>query len=87
MQQHVEHRYQNLRKPKWTPKNWVFPAVWIPLKIMQSAALWLVYKSAAGRPAKELAAPLAAFAAHLALGNVWNVVRSSRGCCNSGFFI
>ena len=38
----------------WTPKNWVFPAVWIPLKLMQSVGPW---EAAAGASA-TLSAPL-----------------------------
>jgi hypothetical protein len=54
----------------WTPPNWVFPAVWIPLKVLQSIALWLVVKQAPDR--KALALPLALFGTHLFLGNYWN---------------
>lgn len=107
---------QSLKKPGWTPPNWVFPAgggcrpacacslpltrpwqapaapcrtrlssgprqpaahthhtlaVWIPLKLLQSVALWLVWRSGADR--QQLAAPLALFGLHLFLGNWWNV--------------
>lgn len=63
--------YLSLQKPSWNPPNWVFPAVWIPLKVMQSVALWLVWKSA---PTPESAVlPLTLFGSHLLLGNWWNV--------------
>lgn len=63
--------YKGLKKPTWNPPNWVFPAVWIPLKVMQSVALYLVAKNA---DPKYLPLPLAVFTTHLALGNWWNVV-------------
>ncbi|GBF92525.1 hypothetical protein Rsub_05139 [Raphidocelis subcapitata] len=62
--------YKTLVKPSWNPPNWVFPAVWIPLKLLQSVSLWLVVKQAPDN--KSLALPLALFGAHLALGNYWN---------------
>lgn len=46
--------------------------VWIPLKLMQSVALWMVWNKAPSPSA--LALPLAAFGAHMFLGNWWNVV-------------
>ncbi|GIL72937.1 hypothetical protein Vretimale_4586 [Volvox reticuliferus] len=64
--------YKSLKKPSWTPPNYVFPMVWIPLKIMQSVALWLVCTKAP--TAGALAMPLATFGAHMFLGNWWNVV-------------
>ncbi|GAB4822547.1 hypothetical protein N2152v2_009593 [Parachlorella kessleri] len=62
--------YKALRKPSWNPPNWVFPAVWLPLKLLQSVALWLVCKTAPDN--QSLALPVAAFGIHLALGNAWN---------------
>lgn len=64
--------YKAIRKPTWTPPNWVFPAVWIPLKLLQSVALWLVLKTADSK--RQLALPLSLFGLHLFLGNWWNVV-------------
>ncbi|KIZ06941.1 tryptophan-rich sensory protein [Monoraphidium neglectum] len=61
-----------LKKPNWTPPNWVFPAVWIPLKLLQSVSLWLVIKKAPSNQALTL--PLLLFGTHLALGNYWNWV-------------
>ncbi|KAK9817800.1 hypothetical protein WJX72_002358 [[Myrmecia] bisecta] len=64
--------YQQLKKPDWTPPDWVFPTVWIPLKIAQSYALWVVCKKARSR--EDLMLPLSLFGTHLFLGNWWNVV-------------
>ncbi|GLC35685.1 hypothetical protein PLESTB_000483800 [Pleodorina starrii] len=64
--------YKALKKPSWTPPNYVFPMVWIPLKIMQSVALWLVCTKAPS--ASALAVPVAAMGVHMFLGNWWNVV-------------
>ena len=49
-------------------------AVWIPLKVLQSVAQWLVWRAGEG-DARRLAAPLTLFGAHLFLGNAWNVSR------------
>ena len=40
--------------------------VWIPLKVLQSVSLWLVWRS--GSDARELALPLGLFGLHLFLG-------------------
>ncbi|CAK0751704.1 hypothetical protein CVIRNUC_002088 [Coccomyxa viridis] len=66
--------YPRLRKPSWNPPNWMFPAIWIPLKIMQSAALWLIWKSAPANDKMPVALPIGIFLAHALLGNQWNVV-------------
>lgn len=40
--------------------------VWIPLKVLQSVSLWLVWRS--GQGASQLALPLGLFGLHLFLG-------------------
>eukprot|EP01026_Neomeris_dumetosa_P078246 TRINITY_DN8455_c1_g1_i1.p1 TRINITY_DN8455_c1_g1~~TRINITY_DN8455_c1_g1_i1.p1 ORF type:complete len:173 (+),score=16.99 TRINITY_DN8455_c1_g1_i1:93-611(+) len=63
--------YSQLNKPKWNPPNWVFPAVWTPLKILQTISLWQLLQK--GKK-EDLVIPLALFGTHLALGTLWNVV-------------
>lgn len=46
--------------------------MWIPLKVLQSVAAWLVW-SAAETP-QQAVLPLGLFAVHMALGNWWNIV-------------
>ena len=60
-----------LRKPTWTPKPIVFPLVWIPLKLLQTAALTLVWRL---MERNALAVPVLVFLLHLTLGDLWNVV-------------
>ena len=36
--------YRRLRKPSWTPPNWVFPVVWSVLYLMMAFAAWLVWR-------------------------------------------
>ncbi|MEQ1941838.1 TspO/MBR family protein [Mesorhizobium sp. VNQ89] len=37
--------YSGLRKPSWTPPNWVFGPVWMVLYIMIAVAGWLVWRA------------------------------------------
>ena len=37
--------YRSLRKPGWTPPNWVFGPVWSVLYIMIAVAGWLVWRA------------------------------------------
>lgn len=60
--------YRAIRKPSWTPKDWMFPAVWIPLKIMQVFAARIVW-STTGR---RFNLPIVLFVVHQALGDLWN---------------
>lgn len=38
--------YAGLRKPSWTPRDWMFPVVWTVLYTMMAVAAWLVWKTA-----------------------------------------
>ena len=37
--------YEGLRKPGWTPPNWVFPVVWTVLYLFIAIAGWLVWRA------------------------------------------
>lgn len=80
-------RYPSLAKPSWNPPGYVFPLVWIPLKLLQSAALAIVGRAAAAEvdasrgageffkslTSSKAVGALAVFAGMTALGNYWNV--------------
>lgn len=38
--------YAQLRKPWWTPPNWLFPVVWTILFTFMAVASWLVWQTA-----------------------------------------
>ncbi|KAA8496430.1 Tryptophan-rich sensory protein [Porphyridium purpureum] len=61
--------YRALKKPVWQPPSWVFPAVWIPLKILQTAALTLVWKFT-----EKPLVPTLCYIVHVGLGSLWNYV-------------
>eukprot|EP01024_Parvocaulis_polyphysoides_P027491 TRINITY_DN2490_c0_g3_i1.p1 TRINITY_DN2490_c0_g3~~TRINITY_DN2490_c0_g3_i1.p1 ORF type:complete len:173 (-),score=7.99 TRINITY_DN2490_c0_g3_i1:247-765(-) len=62
--------YLQLDKPKWNPPRWVFPAVWTPLKILQTISLWQMLQKGTR---DDLILPLSVFGLHLALGTLWNI--------------
>ncbi|KAG5175056.1 hypothetical protein JKP88DRAFT_351688 [Tribonema minus] len=70
--------YRMLRKPRWTPPDFVFPMAWIPLKTMQMFALSLLWDKLP--PGKKLIgnslldSPVALFVVNKAIGDTWNKV-------------
>jgi tryptophan-rich sensory protein len=42
--------YRKLRKPDWTPPDWVFGPVWATLYMQMAVSGWLVYRRAFSRP-------------------------------------
>lgn len=61
----------------------LWPQVWIPLKILQSISLWLVWRS--GKSSSELALPLGLFGLHLFLGKPASFVVAGlqyQSCCH-----
>jgi benzodiazapine receptor len=61
--------YPSLRKPTWTPPNWVFAPVWTMLYVLMALAAWLVWLRA-GWPACRAAMTL--FIVQLILNAAWS---------------
>jgi tryptophan-rich sensory protein len=66
---HIGGWYATLRKPSWTPPNWVFGPVWSTLYFMMAIAAWLVWRKHgfSGAPFA-----LTLFAVQLALNVTWS---------------
>jgi tryptophan-rich sensory protein len=63
--------YTQLRRPEWTPPNWIFGPVWTALYLMMAISAWLVWRDASW-PQAGLA--LALFAVQLVLNSLWSVI-------------
>lgn len=61
--------YAILRKPAWTPPNWLFGPVWTALYLCMAVAAWLVWRPAGFSSA---GLPLTLFVIQLALSVVWS---------------
>lgn len=64
--------YDSLRKPRWTPKPWMFPVVWTSLYILMSWAAMRVGMS--GASGAVIAQALALWAVQIAFNAIWTPV-------------
>lgn len=62
--------YATIRKPEFTPPNWVFAPVWLALYTLMGISLYLVWREHAGG-AKHRSA-LMVFGIQLALNAIWS---------------
>ncbi len=76
--------YESLRKPFWTPPDWLFSVAWTVLYLMMAVAGWLVWRDA---PDGARALPLGAFAAQLILNALWAPVFFGRHRLGLGFAV
>lgn len=60
--------YRTLRKPSFSPPNWVFAPVWTTLYLLMAIAAWLVWEAP---PSTLRIAAVALFLAQLALNLAW----------------
>lgn len=67
----IEGWYSSLRKPSWTPPNWVFGPVWSALYLCMAIAAWLVWRCAGFSGAKF---PLVLFAIQLVFNVTWSSI-------------
>jgi tryptophan-rich sensory protein len=65
----VRDWYPTLRKPPWTPPDWLFGPVWTTLYVLMALAAWLVWRRG-GWPASRAA--LGLFAVQLVLNGAWS---------------
>lgn len=63
--------YRAIRKPAWTPRDWVFPTVWTPLYVMIAASGWLVWREAGVAGALL---PLVVYVLQLSLNAGWSAI-------------
>ncbi|HVT28933.1 MAG TPA: DUF2867 domain-containing protein [Lacipirellulaceae bacterium] len=63
--------YQTLKKPSWTPPDWLFGPVWTSLYMMMAVAAWLVWRRGGWSPSR---APLSFFALQLGLNVGWSAI-------------
>ncbi|PNW69694.1 hypothetical protein CHLRE_24g755497v5 [Chlamydomonas reinhardtii] len=59
--------YPKIKKPKWTPPNFLFAPVWTALYVMMGTASWLVWKKKGNN-----AVALSLYGAQLVLNLIWN---------------
>jgi benzodiazapine receptor len=67
----IPNWYASLRKPNWTPPNWLFGPVWTFLYLSMAVAAWLVWRCVGLLGA---ALPLALFGIQLGLNLAWSII-------------
>jgi len=67
----VKTWYPQLRRPEWTPPNWLFGPVWTTLYLMMALSAWLAWRgSNSGVPRFALIL----FGIQLVLNALWSVI-------------
>lgn len=72
--------YVSLAKPRWTPRDWVFPLVWSVLYIFIAIAGWLVWTEAGIGPA------LFFWGAQWVFNSAWSWLFFGRRRMDQGFY-
>jgi tryptophan-rich sensory protein len=67
----VKSWYTQLRRPEWTPPNWIFGPVWTTLYLLMAISAWLVWRSATWPDARFA---LTLFTIQLVLNSLWSLV-------------
>lgn len=69
----VHEWYPTLKRPSWTPPNWLFAPVWTVLYIFLAISGWLLWAKTGGSVAEKLKTqPIAFYFIQLALNAAWS---------------
>lgn len=68
----IEGWYTDLKKPSFTPPNWLFGPAWVVLYTLMGMAAFLVWEK--GLEKKEVKVALAIFAFQLVLNVLWSIL-------------
>ncbi|KAJ3278386.1 hypothetical protein HK104_002386 [Borealophlyctis nickersoniae] len=63
--------YKTIRRPSWTPPNWMFAPVWTFLYASMGYASYLVWKTGQLHPSLNISFPLRLYATQLTLNLAW----------------
>jgi tryptophan-rich sensory protein len=63
--------YQTLKKPSWTPPDWLFGPVWTALYFLMAISAWLVWRQGGWRASRV---SLGLFGLQLMLNVVWSAI-------------
>jgi len=63
--------YPTIRKPWFTPPNWLFPVAWTTFFLLMGIALYLIWRQGTDTPG--VAPALAVFGIHLILNMLWSI--------------
>lgn len=64
--------YRSVRRPPWTPPNWVFAPAWTALYLLMGVASWLVWRAGWSDPPVPTA--LSLYGAQLILNFLWSLI-------------
>jgi len=64
--------YRNLKKPRYTPPDWVFGPVWTTLYILMGLSLFFIWQK--GLAAQGVLVPFTLFWVQLAINSLWSVI-------------
>lgn len=64
--------YPRLRKPGFTPPNWLFAPAWLVLYVLMGIASWRVWQEGTATPGVRVA--LVVYGVHLLLNGLWSIL-------------
>lgn len=64
--------YRKLKRPSWTPPEWLFGPAWTILYIMMGVSAWMVWREGTGR--RDVRGAITLFGVQLGLNAIWTPI-------------